>query len=82
VKNHGDVLAVLVATMLLLLTAWGSALAMAVISGVGSVIALAVLTSRAPGWIVFGRRLLGMIIAIAAAAAIAFAIEMIRSHNH
>jgi hypothetical protein len=62
--------------MLLLLTAWGNALAMAVILGAGGVVALAVLavlTWRTPRRRVFGRILLGMTVAFALAAAVAVA---------
>jgi hypothetical protein len=65
--------------MLLLLTAWGNALAMAVISGIASVVALAVLARRAPGWRVFGLRFLGMFVAFAVAAVLAFGIASSRN---
>ena len=70
-KNHDELLALLPATMLLLLTAWGNALAMAIISGLGCVVVLAVLAWRAPGWRVFCWRLLGMTVAFVMAAVVA-----------
>ncbi|NLY00924.1 MAG: hypothetical protein GXY83_32945 [Rhodopirellula sp.] len=70
-KRHGDLLVLFATVMLLLLTAWGNALAMAIISGIGCIVTLAVLAWRAPGWRVFGRRLLGVTVAFAVAGAIA-----------
>lgn len=49
-KNRGEVFGVLFVVMFLLLTAWGNALAMAVISGIGCVLTLAVLAWRTRGW--------------------------------
>ena len=68
--------------MLLLLTAWGNALAMAVVSGIGCVVALAVVTWHTPGWRVFGWRLLGMVVAFTVAGGIAYAIEMTWHSGH
>ena len=78
-KTHGELLALLAAAMLLLLTAWGNALAMVVISGIGCVVALAVLAWRTPGWRVFGWRLFGMTVAFVVAGAIAVLISLWRS---
>ena len=79
--SNGALFGLLAAVMLLLLTAWGSALAMAVISGLGSVVALAVLAWRAPGWHAFWWRFFGVNIAFGVSAAIAFAVEIL-SRNH
>lgn len=76
-KSNGELLGLLATAMLLLLTAWGNALAMAVISGVGSVVALAVLAWRAPGWRVFWWRFFGVNVAFGVSAAIAFAVEIL-----
>jgi len=73
-KPKRDTLAVLAVAVLFLLTAWGNAIAMAVISGIASVVALAVLAWRAPGWRVLGLRYLGMLVAFAAAAMVAIGI--------
>ena len=74
-KSNGELLGLLATAMLLLLTAWGNALAMAAISGVGSVVALAVLAWRAPGWRAFSWTLFGMNVAFGVSAAVAFAVE-------
>jgi len=76
-KSSGELLALLAVAMLLLLTAWGNALAMAVISGVGSVVALALLAWRAPGWRIFWWRSFGMSVAFGLSAAIAFAVAIL-----
>jgi hypothetical protein len=44
VKNRGDVLGVLFVVMFLLLTAWGNAMAMMIVSAIGCVVGYAVLT--------------------------------------
>lgn len=49
-KKRDEVFGVLFVVMLLLLTAWGNAVAMAVFSGIGCVVALAVLSRRTLGW--------------------------------
>jgi hypothetical protein len=73
-KTYGGTLALLAVAMLLLLTAWGNALAMAVVSGIGSVVALVALAWCAPGWRAFGWKFLGMVVAFSVAAVVAWGI--------
>jgi hypothetical protein len=73
-KPYGEYLALLAVAMLLLLTAWGNAVAMAVVSGTLSVVALAAIAWSAPGWRAFVGTFLGMVAAFAVAAVGAFVI--------
>jgi hypothetical protein len=76
-KAYGGFLALLAVAMLLLLTAWKNALAMAVISGILSVVALAALAWSAAGWRAFAGRFMGMAAACAVAAVVAWGLACV-----